>query len=216
MNTPPTLRWPTEAIHRKFGSHTIELNVINDFDAVLDHCADTHPDNTDMIPYYAHLWPSAEALGKYIVQTFPDLSNRHVIELGCGLGLPSILCAKLNATVVATDFHPDNRTYFEHNAERNRVANIDYRELNWASPKVDTQFDMIIGSDLLYEAQQIKILTHCVKQLLRNGGTFILADPGRDHVQSAVDALRQEGFTHSLIIIDDIFIVTFRKARPPA
>ena len=211
MNKPPTLRWPTEAIHRKFGSHTIELNVIKDFDAVLDHCADTHPDNTDMIPYYAHLWPSAEALGSYLIQAHADLNGTRILELGCGLGLPSILCAKLNADVTASDFHPDNKCYFERNAERNGVANIEYRELDWGSPKVDTQFDMIIGSDLLYESQQIERLTHCIKLLLKNGGTFILADPGRDHIQAATDALAQAGFTHSLTIIGDIFIVTFRR-----
>ena len=216
MNDTTRTHWSTEAIHRQFGVHTVELHVINDFDAVLDHCANTYPNDTNMIPYYAHLWNSAEALGKYIVQTFPDLSNRHVIELGCGLGLPSILCAKLNATVVATDFHPDNRTYFEHNAKRNGVAHIEYRELDWGSPKVDTQFDMIIGSDLLYESQQIERLTHCINLLLKEGGTFILADPGRDHIQAATDALTHAGFTHALTLIDDIFIVTFRRGQLPA
>ena len=202
--------WPTEVSRHTFGDISVELNVIKDFDAVLDHCADEHPNNTDMIPYYAHLWPSAEALGTYLVETFSSLSGKCVLELGCGLGLPSILCAKLGARVIASDFHPDNRHYFEQNAKRNDVPDITYRQLNWATPETEEIFDIIVGSDLLYEAQQIHSLTHCVKTLLRQGGMFILADPGRDHIQTAMDVLSSDGFTHRLKVINNTFIVTFR------
>jgi predicted nicotinamide N-methyase len=203
------LNWPTHTIHRKFGAITVQLQVIKDFDDVLNHCVATHPNDTDMIPYYADLWPSAEAMSQHIVNTYETLCDTRIIELGCGLGLPSILCAKLGGDVTATDFHPDNRAYFEHNARDNDVSNIAYRQLDWSTPSVCTRYDLVIGSDLLYEQKQIESLTHCILTLLAPGGTFILADPGRDHIQAAVDSFENSGFTHDIVLINDVFIITF-------
>ncbi|MBT3194837.1 MAG: methyltransferase domain-containing protein [Verrucomicrobia bacterium] len=215
MTMPRTMCpiWPTHTIMRQFGAFQLQLNVIKDFDTVLNHCVEHHPNDTDMIPYYADLWPSAEALGQHLVSTYSSLSNMRVIELGCGLGLPSILCAKLGAEVTATDFHPDNAPYFTRNAAANNVPDITYRQMDWAIPDFPRQFDMVIGSDLLYEPKQIVSLTRCVLSLLAPRGTFILADPGRDHIQAAVDALTRKGFDHDINVTDSCFIVSF--TAPP-
>jgi predicted nicotinamide N-methyase len=203
--------WPTHTICRRFGPFEIKLQVIKDFDAVLDHCAELYPNDTDMIPYYADLWSSAEALSRFLVNKYETLHRKRVIELGCGLGLPSIICAKLGADVVATDFHPYNRKGFEKNAAANGVENISYRQMDWAAPESFNTFDIIIGSDLLYEPKQIRTLTDCIPILLDDNGIFILADPGRDHIQSATDALIPKGFNHQVTIENNTFIVTFTK-----
>lgn len=208
--TPAPPLWSTRTIHLTFGAFPIHLQVIEDFDTVLNHCVEMHPDDTSMIPYYAELWPSAEALGHHLVQTYSTLSGKRVIELGCGLGLPSILCGKLGADVTATDFHPHNEAYFKQNAADNDLTTIDYRQMDWSSPKLSTRFDIVIGSDLLYESQQIESLTRCIHAILKPGGTVILADPGRDHIQAAVDGLAMAGFSSHVAIIDEIFIVTLR------
>jgi len=204
---PPQPQWPTHIVRRTFGQFDVNLHLIDDFDAVLDHCAEIYPNDTDMIPYYADLWPSAEALAKYLTENFTTLSGSSIIELGCGLGLPSIICAKLGADVIATDFHPYNRSGFERNAAENGVSQITYTQMDWEFPTYHKKFDMVIGSDLLYEPKQIATLTNCVKTIIKDDGIFILADPGRDHIQTAVDAMT--GFTHQIDIKNNVFIVTF-------
>ena len=205
--------WPTKTIHRTYNSHKITLQVISDFDAVLDYCAEHYPDNTDMIPYYADLWPSAEALAQHIADNHQNLSGKRIIELGCGLGLPSLLCAKLGADVTATDFHPHNKTNFNRNALNNNLNNITYRNMDWSRPHNNLgKFDIIIGSDLLYEAKQIKSLTSAIPTLLAPNGTFILADPGRDHIQTATDSLAS--YHHQITIRNNIFIITFSSPNP--
>jgi predicted nicotinamide N-methyase len=203
--------WPTHTIRRRFGTFDIELRVIKDFDAVLDHCAELYPNDTDMIPYYADLWSSAEALSRFLVNKYDTLHGKRVIELGCGLGLPSIICAKLGADVVATDFHPYNRRSFEKNAAANDAENIIYRQMDWSAPASCGTFDIVIGSDLLYEPKQIKTLTDCIPILLTDTGAFILADPGRDHIQTATDSLIPKGYSHQITIENNTFIVTFTK-----
>ena len=207
MKTPD---WPTRTVSRNFGKIDIRLRLIDDFDKVLDYCADNFPDNTDMIPYYADLWPSAEALTGFICTNHSNINNKTVIELGCGLGLPAIACAKLGASVTATDFHPHNRKYLLDNAAMNGVT-LEYSRLDWSRPPADRQFDLIIGSDLLYEKKQLQPLTYCVTKLLRDDGIFILADPGRDYIQDFVTGLENSGFSHTLAINGNILILTFRR-----
>jgi predicted nicotinamide N-methyase len=216
MAAPPAVRaplpdWPTHIVNRTFGNLNINLHLIKDFDAVLDHCAEIYPNDTDMIPYYADLWPSAEALGQHLVENFTTLSDCRIIELGCGLGLPSIICAKLGAEVIASDFHPYNRRGFERNAAENGVPQITYTQMDWEFPAYHKKFDMVIGSDLLYEPKQIATLTNCVDYIIKDNGIFILADPGRDHIQTAVDRLTPKGFSHQINIKNDAFIVTFSR-----
>lgn len=203
--------WPVQLHELAIGGMPIRMELVRHFDDVLDDMATRHPDDTDMIPYFADLWPSAVALAGHLAERYPDLDGTTLIELGCGAGLPSIVAARLGATVTATDFHPRNRPYFEANARRNGVPQIHYRTMDWRHPPADATYGMILGSDLLYEAPQSRTLCACIQRLLRPGGIAILADPGRKHLQQASDQLQDLGFHPQLDTRGEILILTFRR-----
>ena len=85
---------------------TVVDNIDDLFDALIEK-GETHPDYIDQrIPYWAELWASAVAMSEYLVEnqqlitTFPKQSGFpsstvKVTEIGCGLGLPSIIAGKL-------------------------------------------------------------------------------------------------------------------------
>ena len=56
-----------------------------------------HPDVIDeRIPYWLELWPSAIGLARHLCSLGPMLSGQTTLELGCGIGLPSMVVKKLN------------------------------------------------------------------------------------------------------------------------
>src|SRR6185503_9525880 len=59
----------------------------------------------ERLPYWAELWPSARPLAEALAAM--PLEGVSVLELGCGLGLPSIVAAGRGARVVATDWYAD-------------------------------------------------------------------------------------------------------------
>ena len=61
-------------------------------------------DDDEFLPYWAELWPSGVALAR-AVETL-DLRGSRVLELGAGLGLPSLAAALCGADVLATDWAP--------------------------------------------------------------------------------------------------------------
>ena len=203
------------------GDVPLTIETPPDLDALLDHAAAEHPQAVDAIPYYAILWPSAIGLARYLWRIRAELAGHPMIELGCGLGLPSILLAKLGFAVTATDFHPDTGQWLNHNAALNGVG-IAYRPLDWEDLLRDTGHALdvpprsalpgVIGSDLLYERRHIPALIHTIGRLCASG-TAIIADPGRDALDLFVMGMEQVGWRHTLIPVDDIYVCRFDRPR---
>lgn len=201
------------------GDLTFTLETPPDLDALLDRAVESHPQSVDAIPYYAILWPAAHGLARHLWEHRSELPGTHVIELGCGIGLPSVLAARLGARVLATDFHPDTGTWLLHNAALNGVT-LDYHELDWSEflggrhttggLRAGT-YALVFGSDLLYERRHIPALVCTLDALCAPGGHAIIADPGRDHLGLFVSAMENSGWRHTLIPVNDIYVCRFDR-----
>jgi predicted nicotinamide N-methyase len=200
------------------GAHNLTLETANNFDDILNYYAEHHPNAVELIPYYAHLWDSAHALCFYLQEHASAIYGTHVLELGCGLALPSLLCAALGAThVTATDFHPDVAEFVARNiAHNNLQKTITYTPFNWQDPTAKlplhtTVPDIILASDVLYEAAAVEPFARCVASLCPQHGKILLADPGRSRLEEAIDHLTRHGFRHDLYIQDNTFILNLQS-----
>ncbi len=199
----------------RFGETMLSVATVDDFDALLDYYAAEHGSNVDMIPYYAHLWEAAEALATFIAARHTNMEGMHVIEMGCGLGVPSLLCGALGATVVATDFHPDNLPLIERNIANNGLkGRIRYELMDWRNlPQELPAADLVLASDVLYDREIIGPWTHAATCLSRQAAPIYLADPGRALLQAAVTDLEAKGFASQTHVVDEAFVVEFTPTR---
>ncbi|MBT7165990.1 MAG: methyltransferase domain-containing protein, partial [Victivallales bacterium] len=186
-----------------------ELEMVANFELLLEHYVATATDEQERVPYYAHLWPASRALVTWMAER-PDLWPGHrVLELGCGLGLPAITAATLGARhVTGADSHPDNGTFLSRNATRNGVQ-VDVLTMDWGRPALRSHFDAILGSDLVYETPMIEPLFWGVVQLLAPRGRFVLADPGRPPFNAVVEHAESLGFSSEVYAEDEGFVVEF-------
>ncbi|HSD79611.1 MAG TPA: 50S ribosomal protein L11 methyltransferase, partial [Solirubrobacteraceae bacterium] len=99
-----------------------------DGEALLDEHAF---EEDEFLPYWAEMWPSSIALARALAPR--SLGGRRVLELGCGLGLPSVVAALAGADVLATDWAPDALAFAARNARANGVA-IRTARVAWAEP----------------------------------------------------------------------------------
>jgi predicted nicotinamide N-methyase len=147
-----------------------------DAEALLDEHAFEHE---EFLPYWAELWPSSLALANALARR--ALRGARTLELGCGLGLPSIAAARAGGRVLATDWSPDAVAATAANAERNGVA-IETLECSWAEPDAILErapWPLVLASDVLYEARNVELLLHLLPRLVDETGLVLLADPGR-------------------------------------
>ena len=194
----------------RIGDLEILIRVPPDFDALLDEAARQTPADVDAIPYYASLWPSAHALAEELWERRDRLPGRRVLELGCGLGLPSIVAAKLGADVVATDFHPDAGAWCQINAAANDAA-LAFQPCDWNTPPAWPPFDVVIGSDLIYERRHITALAACIGKLCATGGLALIADPGRDGLAQLTGAMQTGGWECELLPRGEIYVLAFNR-----
>lgn len=157
----------------------------------------------ELCPYFGVVWPSARALAEHLEEERPEPGR--ALELGCGLALPSLVLAKLwtesGEPVIATDYHPEVPRFLERNKTENSITNLEHLAMDWRGdqdkelpPALKKKFNLIYGSDLLYEREQPPILANAVQRLLDPSGRFLLTDPGRPYLQPFVDAMSARGF----------------------
>ena len=127
-------------------------------------------------PYWSVLWRSGTALAR--VLDGEDLRGRRVVELGCGLAVPSIAAARGGAAVLATDASGEALTLVERNARGNGVR-IETATIDWADPDElvgRAPFDLVLAADVLYERSSVAPLLSLLPRLAPEAW---LADPGR-------------------------------------
>jgi predicted nicotinamide N-methyase len=130
-------------------------------------------------PYWAELWPSSVALARAVATA--DLSGARVLELGCGLGLPSVAAALGGADVLATDRSADALGFVTYNAALNG-ASVEVGVCSWAHPESvlsEAPWDLVLGADLLYRHGGLGDLDALLPRLVAGTGQVWLADPGR-------------------------------------
>jgi predicted nicotinamide N-methyase len=144
------------------------------------------------IPYWARLWPSGIALARALGASPPGPGER-VIELGCGLALPSVVAARAGASVLATDGVADAVAFAAHalalNAGTGDVAHADWGE-HAAALEARGPFDLVLAADVLYTAANVDAALRLLPRLLAPGGTVRLADPGRAGARDFLAAAR--------------------------
>jgi predicted nicotinamide N-methyase len=146
-------------------------------------------DDDEFLPYWAELWPSGVALAD-AVSTL-DVRGARVLELGAGLGLPSLAAAIRGADVLATDWAEDAVALLRRNADRNGIA-LRAERVRWDDPEPLVRaapWDLVLGADLLYERRNAEQLLALLPQL---GGEILLAEPGRPFAKAFLGSWQLE------------------------
>jgi predicted nicotinamide N-methyase len=127
-------------------------------------------------PYWSVLWRSGVALASELDDL--ALRGRRVVELGCGLAVPSIAAARAGAAVLATDTCPDALALVARNARANDVR-IETAKVDWKEPGELVRrapFDLVLAADVLYERASVALLLSLLPRLAPEAW---IADPGR-------------------------------------
>ena len=133
----------------------------------------------EFLPYWAELWTSAVALADDVARR--ALRGASVLELGCGLGLPSIAAALAGGRVLATDWSPDAVRASADNAALND-ARIETLQVAWSAPDAVVErapWRYVLASDVLYEPRNVEQLLELLPRLVDKTGRVLIADPGR-------------------------------------
>lgn len=211
-----------------------EMTTIRDLDESIDilcdHFGEEDQDQSlaeEHCPYFGVLWEAGIGLSQFLTPSMCE--GRKILEIGCGLALPSFVASRFGGNVIATDFHVDVPLFLEKNQAVNKIK-FDYEVMNWRSEIEHTKnslgtFDLVLGSDILYESQHPLQVAKALIAFLNPGGTIILSDPGRAYIQKFVSSMRELGYPEEMKTVKvngkltqkqierEIFLFEFKNRR---
>jgi len=157
----------------------IQLIWPEDLDALLDlpHTRERFKQD-EYMPYWAQPWPSSVLLAEALLRG-PAGRGRPAIEIGCGVGLVSIAAALMGWLVTASDYDEDAVRFAEHNAALNGAALAGCNCLDYRVPLDSPRYELVLGSDLLYERNKSEPVARWLASALKPGGQAWLSDPNR-------------------------------------
>ncbi len=144
-------------------------------------------------PLFGIVWPSSIVLADHMLHF--NIKKKRILEIGCGIGVSSILLNKRDADITATDHHPAVIEFLERNRKLNGLSTIDFFRADWANEEGGFgKFDLIIGSDVLYDEFSLKSLAGFIQRHAKEQSEVILVDPKRGNKNKFEKELVRFGF----------------------
>ena len=145
-------------------------------------------------PIFGIIWPSSLVLANHLANY--HTAGLRILEIGCGIALSSLMLNQRHDDITATDYHPEVEAFLTRNTLLNNDKTIAFERVDWANDQSKLGlFDLIIGSDLLYEDEHIKLLAYFIQQHANKKCEVIIVDPGRGRKSKLSTLMLEYGFS---------------------
>ncbi len=161
-------------------------------------------------PLFGLPWPSGLQLAARLALR-PVRAGERILEVGCGLALASLVGHRRGADVTASDCHPLASSFLRANLRLNRLPPLSYRHGHWSrdpaegapamspapsssSSIVRGRYDLIIGSDLLYERDPGGALARFIGRHAAVRAEVWIVDPDRGNRPAFSRHMAAQGF----------------------
>lgn len=167
-------------------------------------------------PLFGLLWPSGLRLAERMASR--PVTGERILEIGCGLGLASLVAHRRGAQVTASDCHPLAHAFLDENTRINGLAPMPYCHGLWGTaaaredglPMLTQQhdaplsglFDLIVGSDILYERDDAGSLAQFIDEHAARSSEIWVIDPNRGNRAAFHKHMAQLGFAMHEQVLD--------------
>lgn len=158
------------------------------------------PSSAEADPFWASLWRAYQGLVLHLQSV--GIEGQRLLEVGCGQGAMGIAAALMGAEVTLSDSVGNALLVAQIHAwpvrHRTRV-----RRLRWGVDRfVGERFDIIAGSDVLYEPLAWDALMDTAREHLAPGGVLYFSEPPRYTGERFADWMATKGWVVQVVWID--------------
>lgn len=186
------------------GPYQFTFTRVADPDAVLDEICRQEtlaqqgikPRRQLRMPYWAAVWESALGVAQYLLSrdSAAPLRDRSALDLGCGMGLAGMAMAAMGARVTLADIETASLLFAKLNTLQ-WPGRCDVRRCDWQRDDLGQRFDVIVGSDVLYEVAQWDFIEPFLRKHLAEDGKVIIGEPGRPKAEVFPEWIRARGWS---------------------
>ena len=140
-------------------------------------------------PFWAKLWPSSIALVNVLENNPEWIKDKQVLELGAGVGLPSLMLAGIAKSIQVSDYADEAVALLQKNIAHLNLMNVQALQLDWNHVPLSIQPDVLILSDVNYDPSEFDTLIQIITNKMMDGCTILLSTPQRIMASPFVQAL---------------------------
>ena len=131
------------------------------------------------VPFWARVWPSAKGLCSFLESRIELVEGKKILELGAGLGLPSLLSAQFASEVLCTDCCKEAMEIASQSAAINKLHNTKCCCYDWHTEATLPDFDVLLLSDINYDPSCFERLYKMIVSFWEAGKSIIISTPTR-------------------------------------
>ena len=147
---------------------------------VLDSITNEEYNRDQFLPYWAEQWPSCEVLLPFLDRMPLAEKGASVCEIGSGLGIAAVMLCASGFDATAFEISPVACRYIRANMARNGCRG-GVVCADWRHSPFTRRFDLIAGSDILYEERWIEPVLRFISGSVAPDGAALIADPCRKY-----------------------------------
>lgn len=146
--------------------------------------------------HFGQVWSSGLVLAEHVDTLVLD--GQRVLEIGCGLAVPGIVLHRRVADVVVSDWHPECAVFLRENLRLNNLGPLRFHDGDWSGGNATLgRFDLIIGSDVLYERNHPRQLVEFFDLHAEQRVDVLMVDPRRGQSSELTRRMLERGFSRS-------------------
>ena len=143
----------------------------------LDHFM--NPDDVfEHFPLWTKIWEASLVMAEYLAGITVDPKKRF-LEIGSGMGIAGIVASSFGHDITLTEYNTNALNFARANAEKNRIdtdSTLKIVRLDWNEPILEETYDLIFGSEIIYNDRDYQPILRLFEKFLKPGGKIILAE----------------------------------------
>lgn len=167
-------KFSIETVPLKIGDKVLKIVQIKDYEEYILDQVDAGDPNVTEAPFWAKLWDASFLLA-YFLGKQPIHPHHHLLEIGAGMGVVGIFAALCGHRITLTDINEDALLFARANALLNGLHNLEIRKLDWSDPFETRRYDVIVGSEVVYDRRTYPLLVDFLRRSLAPEGIIFLA-----------------------------------------
>jgi 2-polyprenyl-3-methyl-5-hydroxy-6-metoxy-1,4-benzoquinol methylase len=202
-----------ELIPLAIGGKELELHGITKWDSFVTDLEQKGEEYISQFPFWVKIWEASIVLADHLI-VMGIKKEMEILEIGAGMGIIGLFLGAFGHKVTITDYEEDALELLRMNVEHNGLHTVSVKKLNWNKPDLTEKYDIICGSELIYNETSFEPIISLFKKYLQPDGTVFLSHdlsrmciikfigmvPGRFEIHNMIKTLRGEDKLHKVMI----------------
>ncbi len=193
-------KYNVDIVPLKLGCKELKLVQFTDFEAYIEELIETRPVGPMDLPFWGKLWESSFLLALFLGKQ-PLVPWQRMLEIGAGMGIVGLYASLCGHNVTITDIEDDALLFARANVFLNG-AKAEVKKLDWNTPQIEEPYEVIFGSEVIYDRKTYPLLVEFLRKALAPNGTVFLAKSTSLHAPAFFEELTKYfRFKHTVMTV---------------